>query len=138
VSAPQPPIPANPFEAAIHAAKATLRAIKGKQVIYRGPDFELQITARVGSTVFRLDTVEQLNTRVRSRDYLVAADELVHPETGEYFEPREGDRIAETIGNTRQIYECLPFGDEPGWRHSGTPANEFRIHTKRVGQEPFA
>lgn len=128
----------SPFQTALDAKRIALTALKGQTVIYCADNFEIPVTARVGSTVFRIDTDAQFNARVRSRDYLIDVRQLINPFSQEPFEPTEGHRIKETRGEVVHTYECMQFGpQEPGWRYSDTTEQEFRIHTKRVSQNPL-
>lgn len=124
-----------PFQNILAAAKGTLRALKGQFIVYDAGDFQITVTARVGKTIFRIDTGEQFNARQRTRDYLIEVDALRHPETGERFLPAEGHRLRETRGDLISVYECLPIGTEPGWRYSDTTETEYRIHTRKVDEE---
>lgn len=124
-----------PFQAALISGKAIRRALKAETITYCTDSFEISIPACVGSTVFRIDTEQQFNQRVRSRDFLILKSDLVDPISGKTFEPAEGHRIRETINGETQVCEILPFGHEPGFRDSDTTGTEWRCHTKRVGRE---
>lgn len=126
----------SPFAAALIAGKNAVQSIKGIRVLYCTDTFEIEIAARVGKTKFRIDNGNQFNQVQRSRDYLVAVTELVDPHSGELFTPAIGHRIKELQHGQLQVFEILPFGDEPHFRDTDTTAHEFRIHTKRVTEEP--
>lgn len=47
-------------------------------------------------------------------------------------EPREGDRLCQTVGGTDRVYEVSPptYGTEPAWRYADPHHTQYRIHTK--------
>lgn len=124
----------SPFAASLMAGKRALRSLKAEQVIYCTDSFEVTLQAGIGKTTFRIDRPGQIGTRQRSRDFLVMKADLVDP-NGERFEPREGHRLKQTIDGVVYVFECLPFGDEPGYRDSDTTSLEWRIHTLLVGRD---
>lgn len=130
-------VPSNPFEAALMAGKSAIEHLKRKTVLYCTDSFEIAITARAGTTKFFIESRDQVNMRLRSRDFIINRHYLQHPETGELFEPLVGHRIKELVRPGQyDVYEVLPFGDEPCWRFGGTLQAEYRIHTKRINLEP--
>lgn len=86
--------------------------------------------ATVGKTVFALDAGHGFRERVESRDYLVAAEDLVLG--GAVTLPRRGDRIQEVVGGTTFVYEVMAPGQEPFYRFSDPYHRTLRIHTKLV------
>jgi hypothetical protein len=122
-----------PFQRCLAAGKSVMTKLKGETVTYDTGDFEIPVTARIGQTTFRVDTGEQFNMRVRTRDFLIDRTELKHPETGELFRPKEGHRIRELVDeDIERVYECLPVGREQGFRAADTSDVEYRIHTQLV------
>jgi len=63
------------------------------------------------------------------RDYLIKVSALTA-----MGEPREGDRITETINGTAMIFQVMtPDTGEPSWRYSDTQRTLYQLHVKRVG-----
>jgi hypothetical protein len=92
----------------------------------RGGD-SVQLTATVGRTEFQVDDGYGVIQTWQSRDYLIAAADLVLG--GVTIRPQRGDRI--TDGGT--VYEVLAPGKEDVFRFSDPYGVTLRIHTKVVG-----
>jgi len=108
----------------------TRRTHLSRTVVYRRGADSVEIEATVGSTAFDRTDEYGVVHRIESRDYLVAAADLVL--AGEAVTPKAGDRITET-GETRvHEYEVMAPGDEPAWRYSDPQRRTLRIHTKFV------
>jgi hypothetical protein len=102
-------------------------------VVYqRGAD-TIPVLATIGTTIFRLDDGAGALLRVESRDYLVAAADLVI--AGVPIIPKRGDRIVETQGDRTFIYEVSAPGDEPEWRWSDPYRQTYRIHSQQVDNQ---
>jgi len=102
-----------------------------RTVTYRRGSDSVELSATVGQTVFRLTDEQGFEVRIVTRDYLIAADDLLL--AGSQTEPRRGDRIEETDGGVTRVYELLGPGGEPEWRWSGPNHVTLRVHTKEVG-----
>jgi hypothetical protein len=98
-----------------------------RAVTYTRGDDSAQIAATVGRTEFQVDDGYGVIQTWQSRDYLVAAVDLVL--AGETVQPRRGDRI--TDGGA--VYEVLAPGKEDVFRFSDPYGVTLRIHTKVVG-----
>lgn len=127
-----------PFARILRAKQRVLRQLKADTgIVLDAGDFTIPVTARIGSTVFQVDTGEQFNTRIRSVDFLIAIEDLTHPDTLALFEPQTGFVLSRTINGTVHKYQCLPPAQkEPSWRYSDTSLSEYRIHTKLIEETP--
>ncbi|MEO0513482.1 MAG: hypothetical protein AAF108_11405 [Planctomycetota bacterium] len=108
----------------------TRRAHLSRTVVYRRGADSVEIEATVGSTAFDRTDEYGVVHRIESRDYLLAASDLVLG--GEAVTPKAGDRITETGEARLHEYEVLAPGDEPAWRYSDPQRRTLRIHTKFV------
>ncbi|NBB84216.1 MAG: hypothetical protein GVY28_12530 [Alphaproteobacteria bacterium] len=100
-----------------------------RQVVYRRGDRERTVWATVGQTNFRLNDQAGGTIRYRSRDYLIATDDLA--EAGFGREPQRHDQVIESIDGVKRVHEVLgPGNDEPDWRWSGLDGKTLRIHTQ--------
>ncbi|MEO1585600.1 MAG: hypothetical protein AAFR96_13650 [Planctomycetota bacterium] len=108
----------------------TRRAHLSRTVVYRRGADSVEISATVGSTAFDRTDEYGVIHRIESRDYLVAAADLVLG--GEAVMPKAGDRITETGEATVHEYEVMSPGDAPAWRYSDPQRRTLRIHTKFV------
>jgi hypothetical protein len=100
-----------------------------REVTYARGQVSVQLLAAVGQTVFEVDSGLPVAQRWESRDFLVAAADLVLG--GEPVEPQRGDRI--TDGGV--VYEVLAPGNEDCFRKSDPYGVTLRIHTKQVATE---
>ncbi|MBP9034619.1 MAG: hypothetical protein KBG29_12040 [Pseudomonadales bacterium] len=98
----------------------------------RGGD-SVDLPATIGQTTFEQADEYGVIHRTESRDYLIAAADLVL--AGKQDLPRAGDRIRETDGDQIFLYEVMAPGGEPPWRYSDAYRRTLRIHTKFVGME---
>ena len=98
----------------------------------RGAD-SVDVAATVGKTQFEIDSGYGVVETFQSRDFLIAATDLVLG--GEQVEPRQGDRVRETIGETVHVHEVMAPGKAPCWRWSDPYRTTLRIHTKEVSVE---
>jgi hypothetical protein len=110
------------------------RAFMSKTVTYQRGQEEVDLPATVGQTVFRITDDYGASIRHVTRDFLIAADDLVLG--GAATEPKRGDRIRETIGGITFVHEVMGVGGEPEWRYSDPFRGTYRIHTKQIDQEP--
>ena len=108
----------------------TRRAHLSRTVVYRRGVNSVELLATVGSTAFDRTDEYGVVHRIESRDYLVAASDLVLG--GQAITPKAGDRIAETGESSVHEYEVMSPGDEPAWRYSDPQRRALRIHTKFV------
>jgi len=110
------------------------RAHLSRTVVYRRGADSVEIEATVGSTAFDRTDEYGVVHRIESRDYLVAAADLVL--AGEAVTPKAGDRITETGESRVHEYEVMGAssrgGGEPAWRYSDPQRLTLRIHTKFV------
>lgn len=98
----------------------------------RGAD-SAEVKATVGRTVFEVDDGRGVLEKWESRDFLVAAAELVL--AGSPVLPARGDRVRETQGGKVYVYEVMAPGAEPCWRYSDAYRGTLRVHTKHVATE---
>lgn len=80
------------------------------------------LNATLGKTLFRADDQYGMTVRTTSRDFLIAAADLLE-------EPVRGDKIL----HAGHQYEVLAPNGEPVWRWCGTYHWTRRIHTKETG-----
>jgi hypothetical protein len=99
-------------------------------VVYQRAGDTIPVQATIGTTIFRLEDGAGALLRVESRDYLIAAAELVID--GTPIVPKRGDRIRETQGGRVFIYEVTAPGDEPEWRWSDPYRQTYRIHSQQL------
>jgi len=93
----------------------------------------VELSATIGSTTFEQADEYGVLHRTESRDYLIAAGDLVL--AGKLELPKPGDRIRETDGDQIFLYEVMAPGGEPAWRYSDPYRRTLRIHTKFIGME---
>ena len=93
----------------------------------------VQVQASIGSTVFQTDDGNGALINWESRDFLIAAGDLLL-DVAEAL-PMAGDRIKEAIGSRTVVYEVMAPGKEPCWRYSDPFRQTLRIHTKQVDTE---
>jgi hypothetical protein len=110
------------------------RSHNSASVTYSRDGESVTLPATIGRTVFRIERDFGAHERVESRDFLLAAEELVLG--GAAALPSQGDRIREERGGVTWEYEVMAPGQEPCWRFSDAYRRTLRIHTKLVGREP--
>ena len=104
-----------------------------RPVLYRRGTETVPVAATVGRTLFEQDDGAGSIVRTEVRDYLIdTADLLLGPTP---VLPEKGDRIEETEGTNKFIYEVMAIGKEPHWRYSDPYRQTLRIHTKHVATE---
>ena len=101
-----------------------------RPVVYRRGDESASVLATVGRTLFELADAAGEQVQYESRDYLIAAADLVLD--GSQVEPQRGDRIEEVLGGQTLTYEVMAPGQEPPWRYSDPYRTTLRIHTKLI------
>jgi len=110
------------------------RAHLSRTVVYRRGDDSAEVAATVGSTAFERADEYGVVHRIESRDFLIAAADLVLAGTATL--PKPGDRVTETGDTTVHEYEVMGAssrgGGEPAWRYSDPQRLTLRIHTKFV------
>jgi hypothetical protein len=99
-------------------------------VTYCRANNSVQVAATVGKTTFDIDDGYGVVERWESRDFLIAAADLVLD--GIAVLPAAGDRIREVQDGRTFVYEVLAPGKEPCWRYSDPYRMTLRIHTKQV------
>lgn len=92
-----------------------------------------EVRATIGKTVFEVAREYGVFEKYISRDYIVAAGELILNDNPVL--PVRGDQIRETQGGKTYVYEVMAPGNEPCWRWSDSYRRSLRIHTKQVGEE---
>ena len=102
-------------------------------VQYRRGDTTLDLLAAVGRTVFEVESATGVLERIESRDFLIAAVDLVFD--GQVTVPQPGDQILETVGPATLVYEVMAPSKEPAWRYAGPYRVTLRVHTKQVEEK---
>ena len=111
------------------------RAFMTRTVTYERGNDAVDLPATVGQTDFNLTDDYGAAIRYVSRDFLIAVADLVL--NGTPTEPKRGDRIRETVGGVTHVHEVMgPGGSDADWRYSDPHRTTYRIHTKRISQEP--
>ena len=100
-----------------------------RRVVYSRGDDSVEVAATIGRTVFEIDDGSGAVVQWESRDFLIAAVDLVL--AGEVVEPLPGDRIRETQDGKVYVYEVMAPGKEPCWRYSDPYRRTLRVHTKQ-------
>lgn len=119
----------SPVSAAMQAAMAATRAVRGQAVTYRRGSVELEITAVCGSTKWDLEQIDNgVHASERSTDWIVTVADLTQTD-GTVLTPQRSDEIIDESG---AVFRVMPFGpDEQLWRwHEGESQTIYRIHTK--------
>ncbi|MCC5786890.1 MAG: hypothetical protein JJU33_09335 [Phycisphaerales bacterium] len=104
-----------------------------RPVTYRRGEQSAQLSAAIGSTAFERTDDHGVIHRVESRDYLIAAADLVL--AGAPTQATAGDRIEEHGQEGLHVYEVVAPAGEPVWRYSDPQRRTLRIHTKLVRTE---
>lgn len=104
-----------------------------RPVTYRRGNDTIELAAAVGSTAFERTDDHGVIHRTESRDYLIAAADLVLAGTATL--PTPGDRIEEHDSVTLHVYEVIAPAGEPVWRYSDPQRRTLRIHSKLIRTE---
>ena len=100
-------------------------------VTYRRGSDEVELSATVGRTIFRLPAGYGVEIRIETRDFLITAADLILD--GALVEPQAGDEVDRTVGAATHVYEVMsPGADEVAWEYSDGHRNTLRVHTKRI------
>ena len=105
-----------------------------RTVTYQRSDDSVEVAATIGRTVFEIDDGSGAVVQWESRDFLIAAADLVIGDRPVTL-PQPGDRISETQDGKVYVYEAMAPGKEPCWRYSDPYRRTLRVHTKQVGTE---
>jgi len=110
------------------------RTYLSRTATYQRGDDSVEVVAAVGRTVFEIDDGSGAVVQWESRDFLIAAADLVIGDRPVTL-PQPGDRISETQDGKVYVYEVMAPGKEPCWRYSDPYRRTLRVHTKQVGTE---
>lgn len=91
----------------------------------------IALNATTDGTDFEIVTEGGLGVVERSRDFLLAAEDLVVDDA--VILPTVGDRIRETVDGVGVDYEVKAFGSSPHFRYDDTLNLRLRVHTRRIG-----
>lgn len=120
----------SPIQAAMTAAMASTRTVRGQAVTYRRGSTEIDVTLAVkGATRFDVESVDGgANITERSIDWIITAADITDG-SGNELTPTRGDEIIDENGI---VYRVMPFGpDEQLWRwHDRESQAVRRIFTK--------
>lgn len=119
----------------ITAACSAVRNVLGETVVYRrGAQLAQDLTAVVGSTLFKSENDRGAVIFVRSVDFHAALADLAFLPGGL---PAEGDVLERFLGAGRRSekHEVTRFNDEPAWRWRDAAHTELRIHTRLVDSQ---
>lgn len=108
-----------------------MKQTRGVTVTYsRAGVGSVTLTAWLGRTQDQADG-QGVRVEYGDRDYLVEAADLVLG--GSAVEPRDADRVTETINGVAVVFEVMPLNTgAAGWRWSDDARTCYRVHTKRV------
>ncbi len=111
----------------------TLKAFASQEVIYTRGDQSVTVAATYGQKLLRAhDQFGAIRIEWTDLDFIIDASDL-HFEDEVLITPQRGDQIFVAVDSGDiQVYEVLPFGNDPPWRWSGTNDLLYRIHTKNV------
>lgn len=115
---------------AIDKARGALKSVAGRSVTFIQGEIEVEVTAVVGETVFRIPEQYGLLIREETRDYLIESEDL--ESDGTVLDPTQGDLIEERTATGTRTYEVRSPGREPEWEWSDRGRNMMRIHCKRI------
>ena len=101
-----------------------------RPVTYRRGQSSVSLQATIGRTEFEITGEFGVVEKAESRDFLIQAADLSLD--GVATQPKRGDQIHETQGNTTFIYEVMAPGKEPHWRYSDQYRKVLRVHTKQI------
>jgi len=109
------------------------RAHLSRTVTYRRGSSTVDVLATVGATRFEADDGSGMVVEMESRDYLIAAVDLVFD--GQQVLPERGDQVLETRDGVTHVYEVMDLGPEKHFVTCDPNGRTLRIHTKFVGTE---
>jgi len=104
-----------------------------RPVMYCRGEESVEVQATVGRTVFQTADAYGVVEQSESRDFLIAAADLVLGEAVTL--PERGDRIREAQDGKTFVYEVMAPGKEPHYRFSDVYRRTLRIHTRQVAVE---
>lgn len=104
-------------------------------VVYaRGLD-SVEVPAVYGQKLLKThDEFGHIRMEWTDLDFIIPASQL-HFSDGILITPTRGDFIYTTVAGQVQVYEVLPFGNDPPWRWSDPFTLMYRIHTKHIDTE---
>jgi len=109
------------------------RAHLSRTVTYRRGSSTVDVLATVGATRFEADDGSGMVIEMESRDYLIAAADLVLD--GKHVLPERGDEIVEERDGASYVYEVMDLGAERHFVTCDPDGRTLRIHTKHVATE---
>jgi len=109
------------------------KAHLSRTVTYRRGASTVEVLATVGATRFEADDGSGMVIEMESRDYLIAAADLVLD--GQQVLPERGDQVLETRDGVTHVYEVMDLGPEKHFVTCDPDGRTLRIHTKFVGIE---
>ena len=104
-----------------------------RPVTYCRGEQTVEVQATLGRTVFEIADAYGVVEQSESRDFLIAAADLVLGEAVTL--PERGDRIREPQDGKTFVYEVMAPGKEPHYRFSDVYRRTLRIHTRQVAVE---
>lgn len=119
----------SPISAAMQAATAATRAVRGVTITYRRGSTDVEVVAVRGSTKWDVEQIDNgAHASERSVDWIITVDDLTQDD-GTVLTPQRADEVIDENGVT---YRVMPFGpDEQLWRwHDRESQTVYRIHTK--------
>jgi len=109
------------------------KAHLSRTVTYRRGASTVEVLATVGATRFEADDGSGMVIEMESRDYLIAAADLVLD--GQQVQPERGDQVLETRDGVTHVYEVMDLGPEKHFVTCDPDGRTLRIHTKFTGTE---
>lgn len=122
----------NIISAAVNAALAARDQLAGRLITIRDGDESVELRATTGESQFSHESSDALTTKLRTRDYLFAAADLIL--AAEVTEPAAGMEIDDTEedGTATKWEIYAPGGSEPAWRYSDSHRTRIRVHAREI------
>lgn len=105
----------------------------GTVEIHRGASSTTRVTAEPIVRDYEVIDSDGIVTTVHVRDYVI--DVANYQIATLVTDPRDGDRIKETIGDDVHVFEVVPIADRQCREWVGMSKPQWVIHTKFVGTE---
>jgi len=102
-------------------------------VTYVNSDGSVDVDATRGSSEFDVEDRSGIFTKTESRDFIVHTADLMIG--GSEVEPKRGDKVQETGGDTVYIYQVMSPSGGPVWRWWDRDRTRRRIHAKLIDTE---
>jgi|SRR5699024_3795541 len=121
------------FAKQIAKGLSSIRDIAGRQITYKRGGESLTLTAAVGDRNVDVATDYGVVEKVRVRQYLFSAKDLVLSNVK--TQPQRGDLIVEIDAAVSRTYEITsPGGSVPDWQYSDAGRSTIRVFTRLIDE----